>query len=462
MPLPEQPARRTRRSVAGRSPCVPRPPPKICPGASFAGQQDTYLNVVGDDALLEAIRSLLGLAVERARRGIPTAPTAIDDASVQPGRGRPADGAGGCRGGASSPPTRSAVGVAVPSIDAIAELGEELVSGAVNPDHYVVDIATPCASWSDSRAARAVRAVGRRAAGAGGRCADASNATSACRRTSSSPSTPPQPWLVQSRPITTLYPLPAMRPNPELRPARLLLGQCVPGLLRATHADGHPVLPAPRHHPSTAASARDRPTRSPATRTSSRPAMRLFVDVTPVAARSLRRALFAVDHQASAKRAAQWSLGASQSIRDWRSTSDRASRTLRRILAALHARWHSAGRAAGVALAHCARARFVREIGVHYRVNLPLGRGRARAPGRVRTPVARRDSPGAAATARHHRAGHAVARSGCSCCCAASRASPTRYRRSRAARPTTRPPRWTSRCGRSAWRCAATRSRGRR
>ena len=36
------------------------------PGATFAGQQDTYLNVVGADAVLDAIQALLGLAVDRA------------------------------------------------------------------------------------------------------------------------------------------------------------------------------------------------------------------------------------------------------------------------------------------------------------------------------------------------------------------------------------------------------------
>nr|WP_306926928.1 PEP/pyruvate-binding domain-containing protein [Arthrobacter globiformis] len=41
---------------APRWPCVPPPPAEDLPEASFAGQLDTYLNVVGPDALLDAVR----------------------------------------------------------------------------------------------------------------------------------------------------------------------------------------------------------------------------------------------------------------------------------------------------------------------------------------------------------------------------------------------------------------------
>ena len=45
------------RSGATRpSPCVPRPPPRTCPEASFAGQQETYLNIRGAEAVLVAAR----------------------------------------------------------------------------------------------------------------------------------------------------------------------------------------------------------------------------------------------------------------------------------------------------------------------------------------------------------------------------------------------------------------------
>ena len=61
--------------------------------ASFAGQQDTYLNVRGADALLDAVRRVLGVAVDRARRGLPR-PARDRPGRGRPGRGRAADGRG--------------------------------------------------------------------------------------------------------------------------------------------------------------------------------------------------------------------------------------------------------------------------------------------------------------------------------------------------------------------------------
>ena len=55
--------RRTRCSAAARSSATA----EDLPGAAFAGQQDTYLNVVGEAALLEAVRRCWGsLWTERA------------------------------------------------------------------------------------------------------------------------------------------------------------------------------------------------------------------------------------------------------------------------------------------------------------------------------------------------------------------------------------------------------------
>src|SRR5919201_2684881 len=110
------------------------------PGASFAGQQDTYLNVSGDDALLDAIqRCWASLWNERAvayRRTY-----GIDDRSVRLAvvvqRMVDASAAGVLF--TADPITGRRRQSA---IDAIADLGEKLVSGAVDPDHYVVDTAT--------------------------------------------------------------------------------------------------------------------------------------------------------------------------------------------------------------------------------------------------------------------------------------------------------------------------------
>ena len=107
------------------------------PTASFAGQQDTYLNVVGPAAILQHVsRCWASLFTERAvtyrlRSG-------IDHRNVSHGRGDPADGALG-RGGRAvhgRPGHLQPHGLARwrPSFG----LGEALVSGRVTPDVYKV------------------------------------------------------------------------------------------------------------------------------------------------------------------------------------------------------------------------------------------------------------------------------------------------------------------------------------
>lgn len=107
------------------------------PGAAFAGQQDTYLNVVGDAALLDAVRRCWGSlwterATEyRARLGIDSALVRIAvvvqrlvDAEVA-GVMLTADPVSGDR--------------STTVLDASAGLGEAVVSGLVTPDHYLLD-----------------------------------------------------------------------------------------------------------------------------------------------------------------------------------------------------------------------------------------------------------------------------------------------------------------------------------
>ncbi len=105
--------------------------------ASFAGQQDTYLNVVGDEAVIEAVqRCWASLWTDRAvsyrnangidHRTVSLAVVVekmID--AVAAGVMFTANPVTGTR--------RQTV------IDASAGLGEAVVSGAVNPDHFVVD-----------------------------------------------------------------------------------------------------------------------------------------------------------------------------------------------------------------------------------------------------------------------------------------------------------------------------------
>jgi pyruvate,water dikinase len=110
------------------------------PYASFAGQQDTYLNVVGDEAVLEAVRRCWGsLWTDRAVSY--RAANGIDPRSVRLAvavqRMVEATVAGVLF--TANPLTgrrRQAV------IDASPGLGEAVVSGVVNPDHFVVNTAT--------------------------------------------------------------------------------------------------------------------------------------------------------------------------------------------------------------------------------------------------------------------------------------------------------------------------------
>jgi phosphohistidine swiveling domain-containing protein len=107
------------------------------PSASFAGQQDTYLNVIGRAALLERVRSCwASLFTDRAisyrvRNGfdhrkvllaVVVQRMAQPDAAGVMFTAEPVDG------------RRHVI-----SIDAGFGLGEALVSGLINPDHYRVD-----------------------------------------------------------------------------------------------------------------------------------------------------------------------------------------------------------------------------------------------------------------------------------------------------------------------------------
>ncbi|MEO3931769.1 PEP/pyruvate-binding domain-containing protein [Micrococcaceae bacterium Sec7.4] len=197
------------------------------PFASFAGQQDTFLNVVGVESVLAAVRQCWASlwtdrAVSyRATHGI--APSTVSLAVVVQ---RMVDAAVAGVLFTANPVTgrrREAV------IDASPGLGEAVVSGAVNPDHFVVDSATrrilerrigskglairplpgggteridqpgagsqPCL---DNAQILALELLGRRAAVHFGAPQDLEWAIDGGGAA----------WLTQSRPITTLYPLP--------------------------------------------------------------------------------------------------------------------------------------------------------------------------------------------------------------------------------------------------------------
>ena len=206
------------------------------PHASFAGQQDTYLNVVGEKAVLEAVRRCwASLWTDRAvsYRAINGIDARSVSLAVVVQRMVEARVAGVLF--TANPVTgrrRQAV------IDAAPGLGEAVVSGAVNPDHFVVDTATGRiverrlgekefairgapqngtvwverdgqenrACLSDEQV-RSLAALGARVENHYGAPQDTEWAIDGRGKV----------WLLQARPITTLFPLPDGAPDGDLR-----------------------------------------------------------------------------------------------------------------------------------------------------------------------------------------------------------------------------------------------------
>ncbi|TMF35630.1 MAG: phosphoenolpyruvate synthase [Chloroflexi bacterium] len=180
------------------------------PGASFAGQQDTFLNVEGDQSLIDAIRRCwASLWNERAvayrrERGLDDQSVALAVVvqlmvdAVAAGVMFTADPINGRRGTAV--------------IDAAPGLGDAVVSGAVDPDHHVVDVSAGQITERVVRHERPVMTdalivelaeVGRRIERRLGGPQDVEFAVDGDERL----------WIVQARPITTLYPLPDEVPS---------------------------------------------------------------------------------------------------------------------------------------------------------------------------------------------------------------------------------------------------------
>ena len=127
------------------------------PGAAFAGQQDTCLNVVGEEELLDAIRRCWGsLWSERAvayrdRLGIDPADVRI---AVVVQRMVAAEAAGVMF--TADPVTGDRERIVV---DAGTGLGEAVVSGLVTPDHYVLTPRGRVVSYTPGRREVVVRAL---------------------------------------------------------------------------------------------------------------------------------------------------------------------------------------------------------------------------------------------------------------------------------------------------------------
>lgn len=178
--------------------------------ASFAGQQDSFLSIEGEEALAEAIRGCwASLFTERAvtyRRGRGVASEGVSMAVVVQRMVR-ADVAGVLF---TADPLSGRRGVSV--VEAVAGLGEALVSGHATPERYRVRAAdgavmerlgsdgAPLATSAGllrERALQQLAAMGARAEAHAGAPQDIEWATEGGRL-----------WLLQARAITTLWPLP--------------------------------------------------------------------------------------------------------------------------------------------------------------------------------------------------------------------------------------------------------------
>jgi len=178
------------------------------PEASFAGQQDTILDVLGEDEVVDAVRRCwaslwneravayrtthdvadagLGLAVVVQDMVAAHAAGVLFTAEPITGRRRRA------------------------AIDAGRGLGDRLVSGAVNPDHYLVDAASGAVverrgEILNDTQLRELATLGEKLERHFGTPQDIEWAMDRAGKL----------WLVQSRDITTLYPLPPDLPDPE-------------------------------------------------------------------------------------------------------------------------------------------------------------------------------------------------------------------------------------------------------
>ncbi len=188
------------------------------PGASFAGQQDTYLNVVGVENVLDAVRRCWSslwtdrAVAYRASQHLDLGTDGTDIAlAVVVQRMVDARAAGVLF---TADPVTGRRHQAV--IDAAPGLGEAVVSGSVDPDRFVVDSATGAVldrkaggsgrlCLSDDEVRR-LAALGERVAAAFGAPQDIEWAFDGAGRL----------WLTQSRPITTLFPVPVRsRPAPS-------------------------------------------------------------------------------------------------------------------------------------------------------------------------------------------------------------------------------------------------------
>ncbi|MEK6224723.1 MAG: PEP/pyruvate-binding domain-containing protein [Chloroflexota bacterium] len=244
------------------------------PDASFAGQQDTILSVSGEDAVLDAVRKCwASLWNDRA--------VAYRQTHEVPARGlrlavvvqRMVDAQSAGVLFTADPITGRRRRAA---IEAVRGLGEQLVSGAVNPDHFIVDTRSGAVlerrgdTLSDAQL-RDLAALGARIEEHFGRPQDIEWAIDKAGKL----------WIVQSRDITTLYPIPPTAPENEDDLRVYFSANVAQGVFDPFTPMG---LQTFRLLSSGLSAAIGNPVRDPAAGASlyAESAMRVFIDLTPV------------------------------------------------------------------------------------------------------------------------------------------------------------------------------------
>lgn len=168
------------------------------PDASFAGQQDTYLNVEGADLLIDAVRRCWD-SLHSARAVAYRAAAGIDDAAMAVVVQRMIDPAVAGVMFTTNPITGCRTEMVV---DAAPGLGTAIVEGTVIPDHYVLNQHTPAVpnpdGCLDQELLEQLRDAGLRLQRHFDSPQDVEWAIDADGTL----------WLLQSRPITTLFPQP--------------------------------------------------------------------------------------------------------------------------------------------------------------------------------------------------------------------------------------------------------------
>ncbi|MGX1162149.1 pyruvate,water dikinase [Arthrobacter sp. SLBN-100] len=174
------------------------------PFASFAGQQDSFMDVAGGDAVVEAVRRCwASLWTDRAVAYRTTNGISHREVGLAVVIQRMVDAATAGVLFTANPVTGTRTESA---IDASPGPGQEVVSGAVNPDHFVVETA---------RGRVLQQPKGRAPSLTGAQLRELTSLGDAAQRLFGAPQDVEwvidgggKAWLTQSRPITTLYPLP--------------------------------------------------------------------------------------------------------------------------------------------------------------------------------------------------------------------------------------------------------------